>query len=178
MTLRTDRILIGISACLTGERVRYDGDHRYDVDLISAFSGIAELVPVCPEVAIGMGVPREPIYLVGDRAAPRAVGSATPNLDVTHALTDYGRHMAQALRNISGYIFKARSPSCGIGSVNLYPFAHAPHPIPQGTGIYAQALTAILSRLPIAEDEPLKNLAFRNQFMAQVYAYHHQQNDR
>ncbi|CAK0768194.1 hypothetical protein CCP3SC15_370017 [Gammaproteobacteria bacterium] len=167
-------IRVGISACLLGQRVRYDATHRYDANLVEPLGRIFDLIPVCPEVAIGMGVPREPIYLVGNPAAPRAVGTRTPALDVTDALTNYGRRMTQELKDICGYIFKARSPSCGMERVKVYSSADSTMHLPLecGVGLYAQALMLDRPLLPMAEDEPLRDIAFRENFIARVIAFH------
>src|SRR3569832_1847803 len=109
-----DKVRVGISACLLGERVRYDGNHKHDAYITGTLAKVFEFVAVGPEVAIGMGVPRPPIQLVGEAAQPRAIGVGDPALDVTAALTAYGRRMAVELDDISGYIFKAKSPSCGL----------------------------------------------------------------
>src|SRR3990170_6011748 len=77
------RIRLGISSCLLGQKVRYDGNHKHDRFVTGTLGKYFEFVPVCPEVAIGLGVPRPPIRLVGDPAAPRAVGIENPKLDVT-----------------------------------------------------------------------------------------------
>ncbi len=171
-TTDTTIIRIGISACLLGERVRYDGNHRLDAALLAAFPAIFAPIPICPEVAIGMGVPREPIHLVGDPRSPRAIGTLSPHLDVTDALIEFGRRMAEELRDISGYIFKARSPSCGVERVPIHPAT------PSGSGIYVQTLTALLPRLPIADDEQLRDGDFRNRFFQRVVSFHNQQKDR
>ncbi len=176
-------IRVGISACLLGERVRYDATHRLDADLLAFFAGIFELVPLCPEVAIGLSVPREPIHLVGpppgrgmSKAPPvRAVGNRTPRLDVTDALTEYGQRMARELTDISGYVFKARSPSCGVDSVNVYSVTNDHIPTHRGAGLYAEALRVGLPQLPIAEDEQFKDFGFRMQFVRRVLSYHDHQ---
>jgi uncharacterized protein YbbK (DUF523 family) len=108
-----EKIRIGVSGCLVGERVRYDGEDKRDAFIADTLGAAFELVPVCPEVAIGMGVPRPPIRLVGDPLHPRALGVDDPALDVTAPLTAYGRRMAVELDDIGAYIFKSRSPSCG-----------------------------------------------------------------
>jgi len=100
-------------------------------------------VPVCPEVAIGRGTPREPIRLVGDTDAPKAVGTVRPELDVTEALAAYGRQIAEQLHDINGYILMQKSPSCGMERVKVY--AANGHTQPGGgSGVFAQALIPIL----------------------------------
>ena len=108
-----DEIRMGISSCLLGEEVRFDGGHKRDRFIVGTLSQFFRFVPVCPEVAIGLGTPREPIRLVSVGDDVRVRGVRTPDLDVTQPLRDYGREMADRLRDISGYILKRGSPSCG-----------------------------------------------------------------
>lgn len=103
-------IYVGVSSCLLGERVRYDGRHKRDNVVTKILSRVFEFVPVCPEVSIGLGVPRAPIRLVGRVAAPRAIGVADASVDVTDKLASFGACMGRDLADLSGYIFKSRSP--------------------------------------------------------------------
>jgi uncharacterized protein YbgA (DUF1722 family)/uncharacterized protein YbbK (DUF523 family) len=164
------RIRIGVSSCLLGERVRFDGQHKRDPFVSEILAEYFELVPVCPEVAIGLGVPRPPIRLVGDPAQPRAVGVRDPGLDVTPALAAYGRQMAAELAGISGYVLKAKSPSCGMERVKVYPIAGgAGRP---GRGIYADALIRACPLLPVEEEGRLHDAALRENFIGRVHALH------
>jgi len=163
------KVRLGISSCLLGQRVRYDGNHKRDDYVTETLARYFEFVPVCPEVAIGLGVPRSPIHLVGSVARPRAVGVDDPALDVTAALTAYGQRQARVLDDISGYIFKSRSPSCGLERVKVYARgAAAPR---SGTGVYAAAFRAAQPRLPVAEEGRLSDPALRDNFLECVFAY-------
>jgi uncharacterized protein YbgA (DUF1722 family)/uncharacterized protein YbbK (DUF523 family) len=162
------RIRIGISSCLLGEPVRYDGGHKREPYVARTLARHFELIPVCPEVAIGMGVPRAPIQLVGCAGAVRAVGREDPTLDVTAALGAYGRRMAGALDDVSGYLFKSRSPSCGVAGVPVHGGAR----IGAGRGIYADAFLAAHPHLPVAEESSLGDAAARDNFLERVFAYH------
>lgn len=162
------KIRLGISACLVGERVRYDGNHKHDAYITGTLGLAFELVAVCPEVAIGMGVPRPPIRLVGDVAQPRAVGVADPTLDVSAALTSYGRRIAAELDDISGYIFKAKSPSCGLQRVKVY---GGGAPAAQGVGLYAREIVTRRPLLPVEEEGRLGDPVLRENFIARVFAY-------
>lgn len=116
------RPVVVVSACLSGERVRYDGDSQY-LPAIEWLADCLQLLPVCPEVGAGLTVPRPPVQLVGGNAAPRALGRDDPTLDVTQALADFARTSAAQLvatQSVCGYIFKSRSPSCGLGSTPLF----------------------------------------------------------
>lgn len=161
-------IRLGISSCLLGERVRHDGDHKRDGFITGTLGKYFEFVPVCPEVAIGLGVPRPPIRLVGHPAAPRAVGVADPTFDVTTKLAAHGRRQAHALDDISGYVLKSRSPSCGIGRVKVYgPGGRAR----LGRGVYAAALMARQPLLPVEEEARLGDPELRDNFLERVFAY-------
>ena len=133
-----NRIRLAISSCLLGQEVRYDGGHKRDAYLVGTLGRYFEFVPVCPEVAIGLGVPRAPIRLVGRPGTARAVGRQDPSLDVTAKLAAYGRKMGRALDDVSGYVLKSRSPSCGIERVPVYDGDKAR----PGRGIYADAFLA------------------------------------
>ena len=114
------RLPVGISSCLLGEAVRFNGGHKKSNYITGTLSRYFEFMPVCPEIAIGLGVPREPIRLVGNADKPKALGTRDPTLDVTDALAACGAQMAQRLRHLSGYIFKRASPSCGMERVKVY----------------------------------------------------------
>jgi uncharacterized protein YbgA (DUF1722 family)/uncharacterized protein YbbK (DUF523 family) len=162
-------IRIGVSACLLGQTVRYDAGHKRDSFVADVLPRYFELVPVCPEVAIGMGVPREAIRLEGDPEAPRAVGVKTPALDPTDALRGYGREMAAQLGDLSGYVFKSKSPSCGLWRVKVYQPSGPPKP---GRGLYAAEIAAAMPLLPVEEEGRLNDPALRENFVERVYAFH------
>lgn len=111
---------IAVSACLIGQEVRFNGGHKASRLCNEVLSEHFDLVPVCPEVAIGLGVPRAPIRLVGDPADPQAVCSRDPGLDLSGPLRAYGQQMAKDLDDICGYIFMHKSPSCGLERVKVY----------------------------------------------------------
>lgn len=163
------RIRLGISSCLLGQKVRFDGNHKHDSFLTGTLGEFFEWVPVCPEVAIGLGVPRPPIRLVGSAASPRAVGVRDLSMDVTDKLEAYGKHQARALDDISGYIFKSRSPSCGMERVKIYRRAGVPPAA--GRGIYAEAFLSTQPWLPAEEEGRLSNPRLRENFIERVFVY-------
>lgn len=166
-----DRPMLGISSCLLGENVRYDGTARCDEWIAGTLSRHVRLVPLCPEVAVGMGVPRPPIRLVSYAGGVRAEGVTEAGLDVTDALRAYGARMAAEVTDISGYIFKARSPSCGVVGVALYaPGSDAPHMT--GTGLYTAEWQARRPELPIEEEGGLGDPNRRDSFLERVFALH------
>ncbi len=161
-------IRLGISSCLLGQRVRYDGKHKRDAYIAGILARDFEFVPVCPEVAIGLGVPRAPIELVGVASAPRALGVEDAALDVTRPLAAHGRRMARALPDISGYIFKSRSPSCGIAKVPVRGSGQRTG----ASGIYAAAFMAARPLLPVEDEDRLKDAQVRENFIQRVLVYH------
>ncbi len=165
----SSRIRLGISSCLLGQKVRYDGNHKHDSFLTGTFGQFFEWVPVCPEVAIGLGVPRPPIRLTGLPPAPRAVGVKDASIDVTDKLAAYGKRQVHALENLSGYIFKSKSPSCGMERVKVYQAGRAP--AANGRGIYADAFLAAQPWLPAEEEGRLSNPRLRENFIERVFVY-------
>jgi len=165
------RVKIGVSACLLGQEVRFDGGHKRDDFLTGSLVDFLDLVPVCPEVGIGMGVPRPPIRLVGDPERPRSVGVDDATLDVTERLLAFARRRISCLGDISGYILKQNSPSCGMVGVKIY--------APEGTiidrtniGLFARVLMETKPRLPVVEETWLQDPVLRGDFLTRVLAYH------
>ena len=163
-------IKVGISACLLGEPVRFNGGHKESRLCSETLARHFEFVPVCPEVAIGLGTPRQPIRLVGDPDHPRAVGSVHAELDVTDALSAYGRQVATELHDICGFVLMQKSPSCGMERVKVYQ-ANG-HPIEGGgSGLFAHALMQARPDLPIEEDGRLNDPVLRENFLTRIFAY-------
>ncbi len=165
----SEPVRIGVSACLLGEEVRFDRGHKRSSFVADQLGRYFELCSVCPEMAIGLGVPREPIRLQGEPDAPRVVGVKSADLDVTEPLHAYGRRMAAELGPISGYVFKSKSPSCGLFRVKVYDVNGVS--VGQGRGAYAQALTQALPLLPVEEEGRLNDPVLRENFIGRVYAY-------
>ncbi len=161
---------LGISACLMGAEVRFNGGHKESHLCTRALTEYFEFVTACPEVAIGLGIPREPIRLVGDAQHPQAVGTVNRELNVTEALADYGVQMAEELGDICGYIFMQKSPSCGLERVKVYTEKGAPVD-GGGRGIYAQAFCERHPNLPVEEDGRLNDPVLRENFITRVFAY-------
>jgi len=177
-------IRIGISACLLGHSVRYDGGHkRYDW-ITEKLALHVQFVPVCPEVEFGMGVPRPPIELVrvpddddGQGVADRAVRlfATDTGADLTDAMRGFavGRVEALADECLSGYVFKTRSPSCGLTQVAVFARLNDPEPVARdGRGLFAEALIARFPGLPITEEHVLDSREARDGFIAAVRRYH------
>lgn len=167
----TDRlpIRIGISSCLVGQRVRFDANHKQDNYILGTLGEFFEFVPVCPEVAIGMGVPRPTIRLMGEPEAPRAVGVKDNSLDVTDKLIRYGRQQARELTDLTGYIFKSKSPSCGMERVKLYTDKGGVSS--KGVGLYAREFMAAHPLLPCEEEGRLGDPMLRDNWLERVFAW-------
>ena len=155
MTPESNRIKIGISACLLGQQVRYDGGHKHDRYLCEHLGKFFEYVPICPEVAIGLSTPREPIRLVRQGDKVLALGVRNAELNVTEALEGFGRKMALTHADVSGYVFKKSSPSCGLFRVKVYDGETMPQAV--GQGIYARTFIQCQPLLPVEEEGRLQN---------------------
>ena len=162
------RIPVGISACLLGQPVRYDGLSKGHDYLINTLGHYVDFHPVCPEVAIGLGVPRPPIELVQVQGSIAVRGVDNPALDVTTQLQAFGVETAANLSGCAGFIFKARSPSCGLAGV---PVRHTDQPRQAGTGAFAAALTRVLPLLPVAEEDDIDNPDRRRVFLLRLYTH-------
>jgi uncharacterized protein YbgA (DUF1722 family)/uncharacterized protein YbbK (DUF523 family) len=163
-------IRLGISACLLGHAVRYDGGHKRDRYLTDTLGRWVEWVPVCPEVELGLGIPRETIRLEGDPAAPRLVAPRS-GANHTEAMARYARVRVEELarRDLCGYVLKRGSPSCGMERVEVH---GAPgRPAKRGTGLFARALMERLPLLPIEEEGRLADPVLRENFVARLFAY-------
>jgi len=165
-----DPIRIGISSCLLGNAVRYDGGHRHDRYITGTLGRFFEFVPFCPEVAVGLGTPRPPIRLVEDGGEIRVRGIEDHSLDVTRKLVRYGHGLRKQLHPLSGYIFKSRSPSCGMERVRVY--GRKGHPVTTGAGMFAQTVMQDFPELPVEEEGRLMDPVLRENFVGRVFVYH------
>jgi uncharacterized protein YbgA (DUF1722 family)/uncharacterized protein YbbK (DUF523 family) len=163
-------IRVGISSCLLGNEVRYDGGHKRDRYLTDTLGQFFEWVPVCPEVEMGLGTPRETLRLVGQADAPRLVFAKTAE-DITAGMQAWSQSRMDKLErlDLSGYILKSDSPSCGMERVRVY----GPNGQPNrtGTGIFARALMQRLPLLPVEEEGRLHDLGLRENFVERVFCY-------
>jgi len=163
-----DRIPLGISACLLGEPVRYDGGHKRQDFIVERLGPYVAFVPCCPETAIGMGVPRPPLRLQRTARGVRARGVEDPSRDFTEALAACARQTAARQRQICGYVFKSRSPSCGLHDAEIY---HEQTLSTRGSGIYARALRQALPALPVEDEVGLMDPQRRRRFLERVVFY-------
>lgn len=163
-------IRIGVSSCLLGREVRFDGGHKRDPFIAGVLSDYFELVPCCPELEIGLGVPREPIRLQRHAGEVRVVGVRDPDLDVTGPLRQLGRQVAESRADLSGYIFKSKSPSCGMERVKVYNGSDA-MPGRDGIGEFARTLMERRPDLPVEEEGRLNDPVLRENFIERVFTY-------
>lgn len=168
---RDPRPRLGISACLLGQRVRYDGGHKQDFFLTHTFAQFVEWVPVCPEIEVGMSVPRESVRLTGSVDDPRMIAEKT-GTDWTDAMKQFAAKRAEELAALalSGYVFKKDSPSCGMERVRVYGAGNMP--VRRGRGLFAGALMTRLPLLPVEEEGRLNDPDLRENFVERVFAYH------
>ena len=163
------KLIIGLSACLAGEKVRFDGGHRKDATLLEEMGKCFEFRTFCPEVAIGMSTPREPIRLVTSSAGIQAVGTRDNRYNVTEPLKQITAKQKAWLQTLSGYVVKKGSPSCGMERVKVYSENRGS---PTGMGLFTEQLIQLFPLLPVEEEGRLKNPVLLDSFIQRIYAYH------
>jgi uncharacterized protein YbgA (DUF1722 family)/uncharacterized protein YbbK (DUF523 family) len=170
VTTSSRPIRIGISSCLLGEQVRYDGGHKHDRFLTDTLGQYFEWVPVCPEVELGLGIPRETIRLVQIDGGVGLVMQKSGR-DLTEEMREYARERVRQLakEDLGGYILKSDSPSCGMLRVRVY--AESGMPTRNGTGFFARELLEYYPDLPIEEEGRLCDPRLRENWIERVFAY-------
>lgn len=163
-----EKINIGISSCLLGNPVRYDGGHRLNRALVKTLGKRFDLMPVCPEMEAGLSVPREAMELFGTLAMPR-LRVAGSTIDLTGVMTDYAKKKVRKLEKerICGFVFKNRSPSCAVDDAVIITARGRKN----GPGLFRQLLSERLPGLPVADEEELVDPARRKRFIERVLAY-------
>ena len=164
----SEKIQIGISSCLLGANVRFDSGHKKNAYIAGVLRDYFEFVPFCPEVEIGLGIPREPIRLVSVNDDVRCVGTKNNDLDVTDALYAIAEQQKTWHDALCGYIVKKDSPSCGMERVRIY---KKDVPEKNGVGLYAKRLIENFPFLPIEEEGRLEDAQLRENFIQRVYIY-------
>lgn len=167
-------IRVGVSSCLLGSEVRFDGGHKRNDFLAETLGRFVEFVPVCPEVESGMGVPRESVKLVRAKDGVRMVGNKS-GTDFTATMNGFAKRRVSALaaEGLSGYVLKKDSPSCGMERVRVY--AASGMPARDGVGMFAAALMERYPNLPVEEEGRLSDARLRENFIERVFAYHRSQ---
>ncbi len=168
--MTTATLRLGISRCLLGDEVRFDGGHKRDNFLTDVFGRYVEWVPVCPEVEAGLGTPREAMRLVGDPRHPRLVTIRSGN-DHTQVLVTMTAKRIEELKelDLSGYVFKKDSPSCGVERVRLY--NEQGMPSRNGVGVFARAFIEQFPLIPVEEEGRLCDPPLRENFIERVFCY-------
>jgi uncharacterized protein YbbK (DUF523 family)/uncharacterized protein YbgA (DUF1722 family) len=158
--------VLGVSSCLLGMNVRYDGSGKQHSFISSVLDKYFELLPICPEVAIGMGVPRAPIQLRILDGELHALEVANRARDVTPDLQAYGQQQATQAHAFCGYIFKSRSPSCGVSDSTIF----SEHAVHTGPGIYTREILHALPWLPVIDELQLDHNETKDNFLEQVFS--------
>ena len=163
------KIKIAVSSCLLGEAVRYDGTDKQIKIITEQLNLDYNLISLCPEMAVGMGVPRPEIHLVDTGSGIQVLGVADANRNMTKILSEYGKEIVKNNADICGYIFKKSSPSCGtknvkvLNSLDEYEY--------RGIGIYAAKIMQALPMLPVIDEEDFLDDKVREQFLNRVAEY-------
>ena len=166
-------LAVGVSQCLLGDAVRYDGTGAGSSFAAEKLTGIFSHQKFCPEVAIGMGVPRTPIRLVGDAENYRVVALHDQSMDKTQALDDYAQAIVKDVELLHGYIFMHNSPSCGPQNVKVYPLEQSRPVRRTGTGRFAKTIIAALPNLPVVAADQLDDDELCENFVTRVFVYAH-----
>lgn len=163
------KIPIGISSCLLGENVRFDGGHKCDAYIVGTLGAYFDFRPFCPEVAIGLGIPRPTLHLLKIDNTIRCVGVKKAENDVTDRLREYAQQQKPAHAELCGYILKKDSPSCGMARVKVFSNGQ---PWREGVGIYAEEMIRNHPLLPVEEEGRLGDPGLRENFIQRVYVLH------
>jgi uncharacterized protein YbgA (DUF1722 family)/uncharacterized protein YbbK (DUF523 family) len=164
------KLRLGISACLLGAPVRFDGGHQQDRFITDTLGKYVEFVPVCPEVECGLGVPREAMRLVGDPEAPRLMTVRT-RVDFTDRMVTWARERVHQLEqeNLCGFIFKSKSPSSGMARVRVYPEPAPGSPVTRGVGMFARVFMEHFPLLPVEDEGRLHDPILRENFIERIF---------
>lgn len=168
-------IKIGVSACLLGQEVRYNAGHKRSGFIADVLTEHFELLPRCPEVGIGMSIPRPPIHLISTESEPgnpEAIEAALVkdhNVRFTQPLKEYAAKQAETLKEASGYIFMQKSPSCGYKPVKVYHLNGMP--LDKSQGLYAAEIDRLLPLMPKEDAGRLNDPMIRENFLSRVTAY-------
>jgi uncharacterized protein YbgA (DUF1722 family)/uncharacterized protein YbbK (DUF523 family) len=163
------KIKLGISSCLLGENVRYDGGHKLDRFLKETLGQYVEYVPICPEVECGLGIPRESMHLEGDFDTPRLITTRSRQ-DMTQRMVNWARKRIVQLEKeeLCGFIFKSDSPSSGMERIKIY--NEKGMPVKKGVGIFAKIFMEHFPLLPVEDEGRLHDLSLRENFIERIFA--------
>ena len=170
MEIKNKKPLVGVSQCLLGDAVRYDGKSKANQIIIKQLSLLFKFIPVCPEVEAGLSVPRPPVQLTASIDNPKLTGRNDHSLDITDMMQNYCETRSASLNHLSGFIFKSRSPSCGLNSTPVYIDGHCV--TKSGRGIFAKHLCQSHTGLAVIEDTELEVKNQLEHFIAAVLKHH------
>jgi uncharacterized protein YbgA (DUF1722 family)/uncharacterized protein YbbK (DUF523 family) len=167
-----EKIRLGISACLLGQEVRFDGGHQLDRFITDTLGRYVEFVPVCPEVECGLGVPREAMRLVGDPAAPRLLTVRT-KIDQSERMVTWALKRVRELEreNLCGFIFKSKSPSSGMERVRVYREPPQGSPVIKGVGLFARIFMEHFPLLAVEDEGRLHDPVLRENFIERIFVF-------
>ncbi len=168
--MKNDKPLVGVSQCLLGDAVRYDGKSKTNKIVVEQFSQLFQLIPVCPEVEAGLSIPRPPVQLTGSIKNPKLTGRDDHSIDVTNIMQRYCETKPAELKTLSGFICKSRSPSCGLNSTPVYIDGHCV--TETGRGIFAKKLCEACPDLAVIEDTELDKKNQLEHFIQAVLKHH------
>lgn len=164
------KLKIAVSSCLLGEAVRYDGTDKHIEYITQTLATEYTLISLCPEMAVGMGVPRAPIHLVDNGNTIQVRGIDNPDNDMTSPLIEYAGKVFESYPDICGYIFKKNSPSCGTKNVKVFNATTGQYER-RGQGIYSASIEKCFNSLPVIDEEELFIKAKAEQFFGEVAYY-------
>ena len=162
--------MVGVSRCLLGDAVRYDGLSKQNPIIIEELSQHFEFIAVCPEVEAGLSIPRPPVQLTGSIEQPKITGRDDPSIDVTDIMQKYCNSKPAQLKHLQGYIFKSRSPSCGLNSTPV--FNNGECLTETGRGIFTKKLCETYPDLVVIEDSELENKKLLGKFIQSIFIKH------
>ena len=167
-----NKIKIGVSSCLIGEKVRWNGDHKQNHFVREVLANYFEYVSVCPEMEVGMGVPRETVALYGNLEKSRMISKKTQT-DWTRPMKNYIKDRLKSLTHddLCGYIFKSKSPSCGLGRIPVYS-EFGSNKVRHGLGMFAQAFTKAFPIVPTEDEGRLNDPRIRENFIVKVFSFY------
>jgi uncharacterized protein YbgA (DUF1722 family)/uncharacterized protein YbbK (DUF523 family) len=168
-SMKVNVIKVGVSSCLLGEKVRYDGGHKHDHYITDTLGRFFNFVPVCPEVGCGLPIPREAMRLEGNPESPRLLTNKT-RIDLTEQMIEFCRGVVEELESedLCGFIFKKDSPSSGLFRVKVY---NNGVPAKTGKGLFADAVVRYFPLLPVEEEGRLYDMNIRENFIERIFAF-------
>ena len=166
MAISNTKPLVGVSQCLLGDAVRYDGKSKANQIILEQLTAVFNLVAVCPEVEAGLPIPRPPVQLTGSIQNPKLTGRDDPSIDVTDIMQRYCQTKPAELKHLAGFIFKSRSPSCGLNSTPV--FIDGKCMTETSRGIFAKKLCTSYPGLVVIEDIELENKTTLDNFIQSI----------